>query len=136
MMIRRASGLILVAAAGLSPGSARAGFYSGEALLESCTADRTDKAFFEKSYECVGYVAGAVDAFNTTREVNGLKSCIPADVTLNQLKGATVDYLRANPDKRAQSASALVFTATRQAWPCPKAKAKAKARPGTKKKRN
>ena len=86
----------------------------------------------EKSYECVGYVAGAVDAFNTTREVNGLKSCIPAEVTLNQLKGATVDYLRANPDKRAQSASALVFTATRQAWPCPKAKAK----PSVKKKRN
>ena len=63
MMIRRASGLILVAAAGLSPGSAQAGFYSGEALLESCTADRNAKDFFEKSYECVGYVAGAVDAF-------------------------------------------------------------------------
>lgn len=131
MMIRMGSGLILVAVAGLSPGSARAGFYSGEALFDSCTVDRNDKGFFEKSYECVGYVAGAVDAFNTTREVNGLKSCIPADVTLNQLKGATVDYLRANPDKRAQSASTLVFSATRQAWPCPKVKAK----PGAKKKR-
>ena len=74
MTIRRASGLILVAAAGLSPGSAQAGFYSGEALLESCTADRTDKAFFEKSYECVGYVAGAVDAFNTTREAKPIPS--------------------------------------------------------------
>ena len=135
MMIRMGSGLILLATAGMSPDSARAGFYSGEALLESCTADRNARDFFEKSYECVGYVAGAVDAFNTTREVNGLKSCIPASVTLNQLKGATIDYLRANPDKRTQSASNLVFTATRQAWPCPKAKARPSIKPGTKKKR-
>ncbi|MFZ2996057.1 Rap1a/Tai family immunity protein [Sphingobium sp.] len=102
--------------------AAHAGFYSGNQLLDVCTAEKSSPSYVENTYECVAYVAGAVDAFNTTREVNKLKSCIPAKVTLEKLKSATVDYLRANPKKRDESASALVFAATRKAWPCGKTK--------------
>lgn len=103
----------------LVPASAHAGFYSGDALYESCTTDKDAKDYFERSYECVGYISGAVDAFNTTREANGLKSCIPGDVTINRLRKTTVDYLGKNPkDRAANSASSQVFAAIRKAWPC------------------
>jgi hypothetical protein len=114
--------LATIAALGLFPAPADAGFYSGNALFEVCTIERTNTAYFEKTYECVAYIAGAVDAFNTTREVNKLKSCIPANVTINRLKNVTVDFLSAHPADRDKSASALVFAATRKAWPCSKKK--------------
>jgi hypothetical protein len=116
------------------PATAYAGFYGGDALYESCTADKDAKDYFERSYECVGYIAGAVDAFNTTREANGLKSCIPGGVTLNDLRRTTVDYLGKNPkDRAANSASSQVFAAIRKAWPCKSAPAKKK--PAGRKKR-
>lgn len=114
--------LTVITAAGLFPVPAQAGFYSGNALFEVCTVERGDAAYFEKTYECAAYVAGAVDAFNTTREANKLKSCIPAGVTISRLKDVTVDFMRANPSSRDKSASALVFAATRKAWPCTKKK--------------
>ncbi|HEX7853732.1 MAG TPA: Rap1a/Tai family immunity protein [Sphingobium sp.] len=122
MMSRTLPGLAAIAAFGLFSVPADAGFYSGNELFDVCTTERADPSHVEKTYECVAYIAGAVDAFNTTREVNNLKSCIPARVTLSQLKDATVKYMRANPDDRDHSASALVFTATRKAWPCSKKK--------------
>ncbi|MDF0541702.1 Rap1a/Tai family immunity protein [Sphingobium sp. H39-3-25] len=114
--------LAAIAAAGTFSVPAQAGFYSGDALYEVCTVERGDAAYFEKTYECAAYIAGAVDAFNTTREANKLKSCIPAGVTISNLKDATVDFMRANPAGRNKSASALVFSATRKAWPCRKKK--------------
>jgi len=115
---------MLIAMPGFFPAPAQAGFYSGNELFDICSTERNNPDYFEKTYECVGYISGAVDAFNTTRKVNNLKSCIPAGVTINQLKAVTVDYLRANPRDRdrASSASELVFAATRKAWPCKKKK--------------
>lgn len=110
----------LAAAGGSFPGTALAGFYSGDELYTACTAEKRGKDYFERSYECLGYISGAVDAFNTTREVNKLKSCIPSDVTISQLRTVTVDYLGKNPIDRANSASSQVFAATRKAWPCPR----------------
>jgi hypothetical protein len=104
------------------PVPAQAGFYSGNELLGLCTAERADSTYFDKTYECVAYIAGAVDSFNDTRAVNKLKRCIPRKVTISQLKDVTVDYLRANPTDRKNSASTLVFAATRKAWPCAKTK--------------
>jgi hypothetical protein len=43
-------------------------------------------------------------------------------VTINQFKGVTVYYLRANPVNQSGYASALVFTGTRRAWPRSKKK--------------
>lgn len=126
MMSWRLTCLATILTVGLFVEPAEAGFYSGNELLNVCTTDRNDPTYFEKTYECVAYISGAVDAFNTTREANGLKSCIPAKVTINQLKNVTVDYLQANPVDRRNSASALVFTGMREAWPCAKTKKKRK----------
>lgn len=112
------------AVVGLFSVSADAGFYSGNALYEVCTTERDSKTYVENTYECVAYITGAVDAFNTTREVNKLKSCIPANVTISQLKDVTVDYLGKNPNDRKKSASSQVFAATRKAWPCPTKKSR------------
>lgn len=120
MMSRTVLHLAAIAAFWLSSVPAQAGFYSGNELFEVCTTERSNSTYFEKTYECVAYIAGAVDAFNTTREVNKLKSCIPVDVTVSQLRDVTVDFLRGNPADRNSSASTLVFAATRKAWPCRK----------------
>lgn len=122
-----------LAAYAFLPVAAHAGFYSGDELYAVCTTDRDDKDYFEKSYECVGYISGAVDAFNTTRDVNKLKSCIPGDVTIDRLRTVTVDYLGKNPIDRKQSASSQVFAATRKAWACPAATKKAAKKPRRKK---
>ncbi len=114
--------LVVIAVIGLLPVSADAGFYSGNALFKVCTAERDSSSYLEKTFECVAYISGAVDAFNTTRTANKLKSCIPAGVTTGQLKDATVDYLEANPGDRSTAASTIVFAATRKAWPCAKRK--------------
>lgn len=122
MKFRELSYFAGIAILGFFSSAADAGFYSGNELYDVCTAERTSKTYIENTYECVAYVAGAVDAFNTTREANGLKSCIPQGVTVSQLKDVTVDYLRDNPVDRNKSASSQVFAATRKAWPCPKKK--------------
>lgn len=110
----------------MAPGAAQAGFYTGDELYGICTVDRSDKEYVEKTYECIAYITGAVDAFNTTREVNGLKSCLPPEVAISDLRAKTVTYLGNNPVDRAKSASSQVFAATRKAWPCPAAKPAAK----------
>lgn len=123
LMMRMLPCLVAIIGFGLPAAPALAGFYSGSELFDICTTERSNSAYFEKSYECVGYIAGAVDAFNRTREVNKLKSCLPPDVTISQLKDVTVDYLRANPnDRKSSSAGTLVFSAMRKAWPCKKQK--------------
>jgi hypothetical protein len=127
MRLWRCLSLLSTAMAGMMASPVQAGFYSGNDLLEACATGRESSAYFEKSYECVAYVAGAVDAFNTTREINKLKSCIPSGVTIGQLRTVTVDYLRANPNNLNGAASGLIFSATRKAWPC-KMKAASKAR--------
>lgn len=122
---------------GLFSTAASAGFYTGNDLYEICTVERESQTYVEKTYECVAYVTGAVDAFNTTREANNLKSCIPPDVTISQLKDATVKYLGNNPVDRNKSASSQVFAATRKAWPCSESASKptTKAKSAVKKKR-
>ena len=52
------------------PVAAEAGFYTGDALYAICTTERGSKDYVEKTYECIAYITGAVDAFNTTRKVN------------------------------------------------------------------
>lgn len=112
--------LLLIAPLAAIPTPAQAGFYSGNALLEACSVEQGTPNYFERNYECVAYIAGAVDAFNTTREANGLKSCIPGGTTMGDLRTVTVDYLEDHRKERTKSASQIVFTATRAEWPCKK----------------
>jgi hypothetical protein len=110
--------VFLIAPLGLFPVAANASFYTGDDLYAACMTERGSNTYVEKSYECIAYITGAVDAFNTTRKTNKLDSCLPADVTIGQLKEVTMDYLARNPNDRKGSASEQVFKATRKAWPC------------------
>lgn len=101
---------------------AQAAFYSGNELFDICTTERASSAYFEKTYECVAYIAGAVDSINDARAANKLKKCIPGKVTISQLKDVSVKFLRENPADRDKPASVLVLAATRKAWPCSKRK--------------
>lgn len=97
---------------------ARAAFFTGEELYKVCTVARGAKTYVESTYQCISYITGTIDAFNTIRRSKAAKSCVPEDVTIGRLRAATVDYIEANPKKRGESASALIFAATREAWPC------------------
>lgn len=121
--------LFLIAPLAMIPAPAWAGFYTGNDLLDACSVEQDASNYFEKNYECVAYIAGAVDAFNTTRAANGLKSCIPGGVTMGDLRTVTVDYLRDHRKDRTKSASQIVFTATRAEWPCKKVQSTTKADP-------
>ena len=134
MTVRKLRFLSGAAILGIFSTTANAGFYTGNELYDICTVDRENKTYVEKTYECVAYITGAVDAFNTTREANKLKSCIPPGVTINQLKDVTVDYLRNNPIDRNGSASGQVFAATRKAWPCTESAAEPKSSGATRSK--
>lgn len=122
MNSRKLACIAAAAPLGLIPVAADAGFYTGNDLYEVCTVEKGEKEYLERSYECIAYITGAVDAFNTTREASKLKSCIPGGVTISQLKDVTVAYLRDNPETRNMSASGLVLAATRKAWSCPESK--------------
>ncbi|QDK31798.1 MULTISPECIES: Rap1a/Tai family immunity protein [Sphingomonadaceae] len=135
MTCARLACIAACAALGLAPVTASAGFYSGDDLYKTCSVPKKDKAYVEHSYECIAYITGAVDAFNTTREANKLKSCIPADVTISRLREVTLAYLEDNPRSLSAPASSLVFTATRKAWPCPAATPAKKPVPAKRKKR-
>ncbi len=118
MTFAKTASLALILAASFRVPAAHAAFYTGEQVYTLCTAERGSKDYVENTYECIAYITGAVDAFNTTREAAGQKSCIPAEVTIDRLRAVTVEYLRDNPESRAVSASKQVFAATRQEWPC------------------
>lgn len=110
--------LALLAASGIHAPAAHAAFYTGDQVYALCTAERGSSGFVEKTYECIAYVTGAVDAFNTVREASKLKRCIPPDVTIDRLRIVTVDYLRDHPETLNGSASNLVFAAINKTWPC------------------
>lgn len=134
MNSRKLACIAAAAPLALLPVAADAGFYTGNELYEICTVEKGEKAYLERSYECIAYITGAVDAFNTTREAAKLKSCIPAGVTISQLKDVTIGYLRDNPETRNNAASTLVLAATRKAWDCPPAPV-ATTKPPARKKR-
>lgn len=136
-LVTRLACLAVAAPLGLLPVAADASFYTGNELYKVCTADRGSNTYVENTYECIAYITGAVDAFNTVRRTDTTRTCIPGDVTIAELRRATVAYLSDNPDKRSESASDLVFAATRTQWPCaskPATSAKTKKK-ATKKKR-
>lgn len=120
MKLQKLAGLAAIAPLGLVPISAGASFYTGTQLYAICTAEKISESYIENTYECIAYITGAVDAFNTRRDQTRRLSCIPSGVTISELRAATVGYLRDNPMKRDESAAALVFAATRTQWPCGK----------------
>lgn len=106
---------------------------SGNSLYEACTSDDQVQTGF-----CVGYLIGQIEGqflgglLVTQRagkevgfeDFNGFANqifqhCIPPDASNGQLRDVVVAYLRDNPANRHETARFLVWSAYRDAFPCP-----------------
>lgn len=116
----------LLALAWINVPSANAAFYDGNDLYKICepTAARTSS--------CAVYIMGAADIVMQMRHTlsgdgNSMilpstgKSCpfeIPIGATGSQLADVVTNYLRDHPETRHYEASALVWRALHDAFPC------------------
>jgi Rap1a immunity proteins len=87
-------------------------FMNGNSLLAYCQGDAPDRS------ECLGYIEGVADDWETVRHVRGLSPCTGPDVTAGQVKDVVVNWLIANPAHRHETAAGLVVFAITNAWHC------------------
>ena len=95
-------------------GKAEAGFYSGSQLLERCESDSGARL------TCVGFLAG-IDDITDDYDAWGLMDpnfCIPAGVSLSQLRKVAIRGLNEQPEKLHLAASSLVHNIFVRAFPC------------------
>lgn len=93
-------------------------FWSGNSLYEWCTKDAVQGA--PNSPACRMYIVGAADTWIALQS-NGSLSCyfkLPQTVTMTQLEGIVVKYLRDNPEKRHVAGYWIVQQALTAAFPC------------------
>lgn len=103
---------VLIVALLLSPTSAAAtAFYGGNMIHDLCREGRGRH---------LGYVAGVMDTLVTMHELDMAPEvfCSSNDVTLGQAGDVVCRYLERHPEKRHLSASSLVGSSLREAWPC------------------
>ena len=69
---------------------------------------------------CYGYVERVADAMlgSSNNSINGHRACIPAAVTVGELKDIVVQYLYRNVAQRHLLAGGLVAEALEQRFPC------------------
>lgn len=67
---------------------------------------------------CIGYLLAAEDALSGGA-VEGVRACVPADTSLQQLHQTALNWLVAHPDAEAPTALGLVARAYAQHYPCP-----------------
>ncbi|WP_265948619.1 Rap1a/Tai family immunity protein [Dechloromonas sp. A34] len=97
-------------------------------LFASQAPALTDRAHLEKwcthgsqvaAGRCIGYLLAAEDALSTA-EVEGVRACVPRDVTLQQLHQALIEWLATHPDAAGETALGLVARAYAERFPCGK----------------
>ncbi|MBI2276122.1 MAG: hypothetical protein HYU74_02080 [Dechloromonas sp.] len=97
-------------------------------LLSTPAPALTDRAHLEKwcthdsqvaAGRCIGYLLAAEDALSTTG-IEGVKACVPPDITLQQLHRAVIEWLAAHPDAVGETALGLVARAYAERFPCGK----------------
>lgn len=102
-----------VALAALLSGPAVAGFKTGTDLAPMCLNPGNSLLIF--------YAMGAHDAAEVVDGVEKNKFvCPPHGVTGGQMEALFCKYLKENPDKWTMPASALLYNAEIQAFPCAK----------------
>jgi hypothetical protein len=74
--------------------------------------------------KCYGYIFGLIDALDLSELLTDkpplpkAKTCMPAEVTGQQLRDVVLEFLRDNPAKRHLAAAVLVAKALSDAFPC------------------
>ena len=87
-------------------------FYSGNDIFPSC---QSNSSFI------TGYVTGVIDYAGIASSItdrSSIRVCVPLDATNGQAKDVFCKFLADNPEKRHIDASALVFNAMQDAFPC------------------
>jgi hypothetical protein len=112
----RAMHAIRVCAVGLAiivPASlANAAFATGNDLFDECTKPSGISI-------CYGYVAGVADAMMARDgELLGWRTCIREGVSGDQIKDATVHFIRTHIEIRDAGAASLVAHALAETFPC------------------
>lgn len=128
--------ILALAAFTAHPNVSQAEALTGNALYESCTANREDEA--AKFTYCVGYITGVGDGLifgGVTsilrlglEDVNAAEAsdiayqtmgyCAPSAVTAYQTIDVVIKFLADNPAIRHESARGLILAAYREAFPC------------------
>jgi hypothetical protein len=86
--------------------------FTGNQLLNWCEAT-TGEAMF-----CQFYITGVADGLVIGRIPNNQVICRPPNSTNRQLQDIVKKFLQDNPTQRNSSATVLIFTALREAFPC------------------
>ena len=98
------------------------------AMLSTAAPALTDRAHLEKwcthssqvaAGRCIGYLLAAEDALST-QSIEGVRACLPRDVTLQQQHQTVIDWLEAHPDSEGTTALGLVARAYAERFPCNK----------------
>jgi hypothetical protein len=101
-------------------GSAQGAFVNGNYLFDACHVDENSNS--SQWTTCSAYIAGVIDGLTLTKSADGLalinNVCRPNDTVLKQSMDVVLTYLRAHPEARHYSASSLIATALKQAFPC------------------
>ena len=92
---------------------AHAQFLTGKLLQEYLDEAQAGTSFAKRAI-AIGYVAGIHDA------VSGRKICAEATFTAEQSMEIVDRYLRAHPERLAESAAVLVIQALSESFPCRK----------------
>jgi Rap1a immunity proteins len=95
---------------------------SGSSLLEACRQAANGAALTSDSSPKVGMCLGELDALNWI--MPGIyhekdRSCLPDDVTRQQLAKVVVAYLDRNRDRLSEPFQGLALEALAKFWPCP-----------------
>jgi len=111
--------ILAFAIASLSPTEARSTpAFMQAAQLEALCGAGAEMADLEL---CAGYILGSVDQVLAEQDVWGRRRavlCLPADVTVDQLKAVVMAHAAARPDQKDSAAAALIASALKSAYPC------------------
>ncbi|WP_263588420.1 Rap1a/Tai family immunity protein [Sphingopyxis sp. GC21] len=113
-------GIVLASVALASfPGHADAGiFRTGNDLWATCNTPQSNPDFYQKYYQCSGYIIGAVDSLELSSAIEGRGECIPATANVGQITDIVIAYLRDKPAKRSLMAPNVIALAMNEAFSC------------------
>jgi hypothetical protein len=66
---------------------------------------------------CLGYLLAAEDALSQD-SIEGVRACLPENITLQEQNRIVIDWLKANPNAEAKTAMGLVARAYAAHYPC------------------
>lgn len=113
----------LVMAQTTSPVPLIPSFFTAQALFDICSRPNAG--------QCSMYITGTVDGMFLLEAARGRESfCLP-QMTNREAADAVVEYLDGNPEVRRKAASAAIYEALTESFPCPESEPAAPVETGS-----